>query len=273
MEITRDRWGAARLSEKLRSRKKFWRLNTTIKKIAGKNPCSRLIKVDEVSDRTFDVHPHLNPVQFVSPDNLKNPLMKHPNPTPAVNASRNPVTEVLEEALQLSLGTFPGASLHHLKDHQDDLMRGKYEEGGKGCIFNLLSRPLEIRIDSRPALSLWFTGDAGCSLREHSPLYLAARKVIEAWDNGSLEVEAVVAAVDRILAISEPEDASGRAPARLKLWQESKPPGIPVVPCFVQNATGAGFSAPVEKSAPSPFAAKALAPVQLEMFEESDCPF
>lgn len=101
--------------------------------------------------------------------------------------------------LAMALSTFPNESLNYLKDNTHRLIRGVYERGEHGCLFNMLSRPLENRISSKEDLSFWFTGDRGEELRETSPLYLSARRVVQSWDGRRLSIDTVLFVVDQLL--------------------------------------------------------------------------
>jgi len=101
--------------------------------------------------------------------------------------------------LAIALSTFPNKSLEFLRDNTDLLIRGVYQRDEFGCLFNLLSRTLDEQITSKEDLSFWFTGDRGEELREASPLYLAARRVVQAWDGRRLGVDTVLFVVNQLL--------------------------------------------------------------------------
>ncbi len=116
-----------------------------------------------------------------------------------LNTPFTPYDRPLVDDLAVALSTFPNRSLEFLRDNTQLLIRGVYERDGQGCIFNLLSRPLNDQIRSKEDLSFWFTGDRGEELRETSPLYLAARRVVQAWDGGRLDVDTILFVVNQLL--------------------------------------------------------------------------
>lgn len=115
------------------------------------------------------------------------------------NTPQQPVDRPLVDDLAMAFSTFPNKSLEFLRDNTDLLIRGVYQRDEFGCLFNLLSRELDERITSKEDLSMWFTGDRGEELRETSPLYLAARRVVQAWDGRRLGVDTVLFVVNQLL--------------------------------------------------------------------------
>jgi len=95
------------------------------------------------------------------------------------------MNQVIEDLLYV-FGCFPLASLFHLRDNRHRLIRGMYQEDGNGCLFYLLSEPLppEERIDSRPALTRYFTGRSGYPACEE-PGYQPARRLVRLIDGES----------------------------------------------------------------------------------------
>jgi len=124
------------------------------------------------------------------------------NPSSASSKNGRPR---LYDDLLLTLDTFPLDGLLYLRQNSHLLITGAYKRTEEacdqpfGCIFNLVSRPTSLEIDSRDALSLHLTGCSGPELRD-SPLYLAARRIIKAWDEYSLDVQVVLQAVDHLIA-------------------------------------------------------------------------
>lgn len=125
----------------------------------------------------------------------------------------------LYDDLLLTLDTFPLDGLLYLRQNSHLLITGVYKRTEEscaepfGCIFNLASRATALEIDSRDRLSLHLTGCSGPDLRD-SPLYLAARRVIKAWDDLALDVEVVLQAVDHLIdrEISCPISFEGSEP-------------------------------------------------------------
>lgn len=88
--------------------------------------------------------------------------------------------------LVAALSYFPIASLILLRESTNHLIRGRFEDGPNGCIFNMLSRvlPPEERIIDKCSLTRCFTGGSG-KIDPKYPLmseYQPARNLVRLYD-------------------------------------------------------------------------------------------
>lgn len=134
-------------------------------------------------------------------------------------------------------GYFPLDCLEHLRSNRHRLIRGSYSRRGHGCMFYLLSErlPAELRIDSKQALTQFFTGQSGypaCELPEYQPARWLVRLIdrqicahVQAryGDDPVLEWETVLAFLDEYIAERESIEADSRRRNRT-----SVPAGVPV---------------------------------------------
>lgn len=92
-------------------------------------------------------------------------------------------TKAIKDDLRTVFGYFPLACLLHLRANRHRLIRGKYFEDGRGCMFYLLSEvlPAEERIDRPAALTRHFTGRSGYPACEE-PQYQPARWLVRLID-------------------------------------------------------------------------------------------
>jgi len=92
------------------------------------------------------------------------------------------MTEIRNDLLQ-ACSHFPTSCLRHVVTNRGRLIRRAYSDGTGGCLFHLLSEtlPPERRIDSKSALTRFFTGQDGAVARE-LPEYQPARWLVRAID-------------------------------------------------------------------------------------------
>ena len=98
----------------------------------------------------------------------------------------NKIHPQLWDDLVAALSYFPIASLILLRESRNHLVRGRFEDGPHGCIFNMLSRvlPAEERIIDKCSLTRFFTGGSGKIDPKYPKMseYQPARNLVRLYD-------------------------------------------------------------------------------------------
>jgi hypothetical protein len=118
--------------------------------------------------------------------------------------------EKIRNDLRFVLGWFPLECLEHVRANRHRLIRKQYTDGEGGCLFYLLSErfPTPLRIDSKAALTRFFTGRSGypaCETPEYQPARWLVRiidgEAVERYGGASyLDWDVVIEVIDAVIA-------------------------------------------------------------------------
>ena len=121
----------------------------------------------------------------------------------------------LIEDMFLTFRSFPLKSIRHLEKNTRRLARRVYKLNNRGCIYYLLSEPLDFKIDTREKLFRWFKNieqenaatdlhyRARCVLKQWDGVPQTAYELQEVLDSRTVRFVAKIELIDRCMELSQ----------------------------------------------------------------------